>query len=171
MNKSNLNSLISVKAQLGLIILKLITFHLLVLLSPSIFHWRNSSPAPPSSSQLVLRFDFLVCSVNQVRQSHRQSGFVSSIWVLGLFVDAILVSATRFLCRSGFYHWVLVAWFVLLKTVKDHLSLLGFNLAGFLPISSFFFFFWVANLSLGEFVEKLKFGFKNFYFDSWLFFD
>ena len=49
---------------------------------------------------------------------------------------------------------------------------LGFNLAGFLPISSFFFFFfWVANLSLGEFVEKLKFGFKNFYFDSWLFFD
>ena len=41
--------------------------------------------------------------------------------------------------------------------------------AGFL--SSFFFSFWVANLSLGEFVEKLKFGFKNFYFDSWLCFD
>ena len=134
--------------------LGLITFHLLVLLSPSIFRWRNSSPAPPSSSQAVLRFDFLVCSVNQVHQSHRQSGFVSSIWVLGLFVDAILVSATRFLCRSGFYHWVLVAWFVLLKTVKDHLSLLGFNLFGFLPISSFFL---VANLSLGELVEKFKF--------------
>ena len=83
----------------------------------------------------------------------------------------ILVSATRFLCQSGFYHWVLVAWFVLLKTVKDRLSLLGFNLAGFLPMSSFFFFFWVANLSLGEFVEKLKFGFKNFCFDSWLCFD
>ena len=80
----------------------------------------------------------------------------------------ISVSATGFLCRSGFYHWVLVAWFVLLKTVKDHLSLLGFNLFGFLPISSFFL---VANLSLGEFVEKLKFGFKNFYFDSWLCFD
>ena len=75
----------------------------------------------------------------------------------------ISVSATGFLCRFGFYHWVLVARFVLLKTMKDHLSLLGFNLAGFLPIS--IFFFWVANLSLGEFVEKLKFGFKNFYFD------
>ena len=52
----------------------------------------------------------------------------------------ISVSATGFLCRSGFYHWVLVAWFVLLKTVKDHLSLLGFNLAGFVPISRFFLF-------------------------------
>ena len=82
----------------------------------------------------------------------------------------ISISATGFLCRSGFYHWVLVAWFVLLKTVKDRLSLLGFNLAGFLPISCFFFFL-VANLSLGEFVEKLKFGFKNFCFDSWLCFD
>ena len=86
----------------------------------------------------------------------------------------ISVSATGFLCRSGFYHWVLVALFFLLKTVKDHLSLLGFNLVGFLPISIFFFFFfffWVDNLSLGEFVEKLKFGFKNFCFDSWLCFD
>ena len=81
----------------------------------------------------------------------------------------ISVSATGFLCRSGFYHWVLVAWFVLLKTVKDHLSLLGFNLVGCLPIS--IFFFWVDNLSLGDFVEKLKFGFKNFCFDSWLCFD
>ena len=48
--------------------------------------------------------------------------------------------------------------------------LLGFNLAGCLPIS-IFFFFWVDNLSLGNFVEKLKFGFKNFFFDSWLCFD
>ena len=103
MNKSNLNSLISVKAQLGLIILKLITSHLLVLLSPSIFHWRNSSPAPPSSSQAVLRFDFLVCSVNQVHQSHRQSGFVSSIWVLELFVDADL----SFCHRVSMSIWVL----------------------------------------------------------------
>ena len=66
--------------------------------------------------------------------------------------------------------------------MKNHLSLLSFNLVGFLPISSFFlfFFFWLANLSLGEFVEKfelgefvekLKFGFKNFYFDSWLCYD
>ena len=80
----------------------------------------------------------------------------------------ISVSATGFLCRSGFYHWVLVAWFVLLKTVKDHVSLLGFNLVGCLPI---LIFFWVDNLSLGDFVEKLKFGFKNFCFDSWLCFD
>ena len=113
----------------------------LVLLSPSIFCWRNSSPAPPLSSQPVLRFDFSVCSVNRVHQSHRRSSFVSSIWVLGLFVDADL----------SFCHWVsmsiwvlplgLFAWFVLLKTVKDHLSLLYFNLAGCLPISIFFFFF------------------------------
>ena len=112
----------------------------LVLLSTSIFRWRNSSPAPPSSSQPVLRFDFSVCSVNRVHQSHRRSSFVPSIWVLGLFVDADL----------SFCHWVsmsiwvlplgLFAWFVLLKTVKDHLSLLDFNLAGCLPISIFFFF-------------------------------
>ena len=141
MNKSNLNSLISVKAQLGLIILKLITFHLLVLLSPYIFHWRNSSPAPPSSSQLVLRFDFLVCSVNQVRQSHHQSGFVSSIWVLGLFVDADLsfcdqVSMSIWVLPLGFGHMVCFA-----KNCERPPEFLGFNLAGFLPISSFFFFF------------------------------
>ena len=113
----------------------------LVLLSTSIFRWRNSSPAPPSSSQPILRFDFSVCSVNRVHQSHRRSSFVSSIWVLGLFVNADL----------SFCHWVsmsiwvlplgLFAWFVLLKTVKDHLSLLDSNLAGCLPISIFFFFF------------------------------
>ena len=61
-----------------------------------------------------------------------QYGFWDCLWM------PISVSATGFLCRSGFYHWVLVAWFVLLKTVKDHLSLLGFNLARFLPISIFF---------------------------------
>ena len=86
-----------------LLTLRLITFHLLVLLSPSIFCWRNSSPAPPSSSQLVLRFDFSVCSVNRVHQSHRRSGFVSSIWVLGLFVDADL----SFCHRVSMSIWVL----------------------------------------------------------------
>ena len=70
--------------------LVLITLHHLVLLSPSIFRQRNSSPAPPSSTQPVLRFDFSVSSVNRVHQSHRRSGFVSPIWVLGLFVDADL---------------------------------------------------------------------------------
>ena len=77
-----------------------------------------------------------------------QYGFWDCLWM------PILVSATGFVCLSGFYHWFLVAWFVLLKTMKDHLSLLGFNLSGFLPISSFFL---VANLSLGELVEKFKF--------------
>ena len=113
----------------------------LVLLSPSIFCWRNSSPAPPLSSQPVLRFDFSVCSVNRVHQSHRRSSFVSSIWVLRLFVDVDL----SFCHRVSMSIWVLplglFAWFVLLKTVKDHLSLLDFNLAGCLPISIFFFFF------------------------------
>ena len=75
----------------------------LVLLSPSIFCWRNSSPAPPLSSQPVLRFDFSVCSVNRVHQSHRRSGFVSSIWVLGLFVDADL----SFCHRVSMSIWVL----------------------------------------------------------------
>ena len=51
----------------------------LVLLSPSIFRWRNSSPAPPSSSQPVLRFDFSVCSVNRVHQSPRRSGCLLNI--------------------------------------------------------------------------------------------
>ena len=63
-----------------------------------------------------------------------QYGFWDCLWM------PISISATGFLCRSGFYHWVLVALFFLLKTVKDHLSLLGFNLVGFLPISIFFFF-------------------------------
>ena len=83
--------------------LGLITFHLLVLLSPSIFHWCNSSLAPPSSSQPVLKFDFSVCSVNRVHQSHRRSGFVTLIWVLGLFVDADL----------SFCHWVSTSIWVL----------------------------------------------------------
>ena len=87
--------------------LGLITFHLLVLLYPSIFCWRNSSPAPPSSSQPVLRFDFSVCSVNRVHQSHRRSGFVSSIWVLGLFVDADL----SFCHRVSMSIWVLLLGF------------------------------------------------------------
>ena len=81
----------------------LITLHHLVLLSPSIFRWRNSSPAPPSSTQPVLRFDFSVSSVNRVHQSHRRSGFVSSIWVLGLFMDADL----SFCHRVSMSIWVL----------------------------------------------------------------
>ena len=68
-----------------------------------------------------------------------QYGFWDCLWM------PISVSATGFLCRSGFYHWVLVAWFVLLKTMKDHLSLLCFNLAGFLSISSFFFYFFLGS--------------------------
>ena len=81
----------------------LITLHHLVLLSPSIFRWHNSSPAPPSSTQPVLRFDFSVSSVNRVHQSHRRSGFVSSIWVLGLFMDADL----SFCHRVSMSIWVL----------------------------------------------------------------
>ena len=155
-----------------LLILRLITFHLLVLLSPSIFRWRNSSPAPPSSSQPVLRFDFSVCSVNRVHQSHHRSGFVSLIWVLGLFVDADL----SFCHRVSMSIWVLPLGFSCMvcfaKNCERPPEFAGFQSCWILPISSFFFFFfWVDNLTLGEFVEKLKFGFKNFCFDSWLCFD
>ena len=60
------------------------------------------------------RIDFLVCSVNQVHQSHRRSSFVSSMWVLGLFVDADLSSCHRvyMLIRVlplGFSHMVCFA--------------------------------------------------------------
>ena len=149
--------------------LRLITFHLLVLLSPSIFHWYNSSLALPSSSQLVLRFDFSVCSVNWTHQSHCRSGCLL-IWVWGLFVDADV----------SFCHWVSMSIWVLplgfscmvcfAKNCERPPEFDGFQ-SCWVFIKFFFFFFWVANLSLGEFVEKLKFGFKNFCFDSWLCFD
>ena len=82
----------------------------------------------------------------------------------------------------SFCHWVSMSIWVLplgfsrmvcfAKNCERPPEFAGFQSCWvFTNIKFFFFFFWVANLSLGEFVEKLKFGFKNFYIDSWLFFD
>ena len=118
---------------------------------------------------LISGFDFSVCSVNRVHQSHRRSGFVSLIWVLGLFLDADLsfchrVSMSIWVLPLGFSRTVCFA-----KNYERPPEFAGFQSCW--VFTNINFFFWVANLSLGEFVEKLKFGFKNFCFDSWLCFD
>ena len=121
--------------------LVLITLHHLVLLSPSIFRWCNSSSTPPSSTQLVLRFDFSVSSVNWVHQSHRWSGFVSPIWVLGLFVDVDLsfchrVSMSIWVLPLGFSRMVCFA-----KNCERPPEFTGFQSFWVSTNIKFFFFF------------------------------